>query len=84
MSPKDEALDWLADAQVANLCPKSNRYSQHMILELTHEQAYILLTLVQNQIEFLEEYKDPKLFSIEIREYEQCKQLFDKLTVICG
>jgi hypothetical protein len=55
-----------------------------MILELTHEQAYILLTLVQNQIEFLEEYKDPKLFSIEIRECEQCKQLFDKLTVLCG
>ena len=55
-----------------------------MTLELTPEQAYILLTLVQNQIESLQEYEDPKLFSIEIRECEQCKQLFDKLTVLCG
>ena len=55
-----------------------------MTLELTPEQAYILLTLVQNQIESLQEYEDPKLFSIEIRECEQCKQLLDKLIVLCG
>jgi hypothetical protein len=55
-----------------------------MILELTPEQAYILLTLVRNQIEFLQEYEDPKLLSIEIREREQCKQLFDRLIVLCG